>query len=70
MHLDFLAMTLSEIFSSFQDGEEVVDVINQLTELPHWDMIVFTKDWHPNDHISFVTNAHKFNQHVDSLVSQ
>ena len=34
-----------------------------------WDMIVFTKDWHPLEHISFVTNAHRFKQHLDSVVS-
>jgi len=44
-------------------------VINCLTGLEGWDVVVFTKDWHPPDHISFVTNAYKFEQHIDSVVS-
>ena len=47
----------------------MIEIINDLSALPGWDVIVFTKDWHPADHISFVTNACRFNQHADSQVS-
>ena len=47
----------------------MIGVINDLSSLTDWDEIVFTKDWHPADHISFVTNAHKFTQHAESTVS-
>lgn len=32
-------------------GDEVVPVINQL--IPKFDMVVYTRDWHPTNHISF-----------------
>lgn len=39
------------------DGNEIVPVINRLTEREFFDGgILFSKDWHPNDHISFATN--------------
>lgn len=34
-------------------GEEVVLLANQL--LPHFDLIIATKDWHPADHMSFAS---------------
>lgn len=34
-------------------GDEVVPVANQL--LPHYDLAVATKDWHPADHASFAS---------------
>lgn len=33
-------------------GDEVVPIINELME-HHWDLIVASKDWHPEDHGSF-----------------
>ena len=47
----------------------MVELINQLSEISGWDLVVFTMDWHPADHISFVTSAHKFKQHSESKVS-
>lgn len=35
-------------------GDEVVPIINEL--LPKFDLIIFTKDWHPANHISFASN--------------
>ncbi|XP_052278204.1 nicotinamidase-like isoform X2 [Dreissena polymorpha] len=40
-----------------QDGEEVIPVINNLLDTVPFDLIVYTKDWHPEDHISFVENV-------------
>ncbi|XP_076821608.1 nicotinamidase-like [Clavelina lepadiformis] len=66
---DFISGTLAlKDCPAKEDGLEVVDVINELTKLEGWDLVVFTLDWHPQDHISFATNAHKFKQHCDSKV--
>jgi nicotinamidase/pyrazinamidase len=34
-------------------GDEVVPVINRLTEV--FDLVIATQDWHPADHVSFVS---------------
>lgn len=36
------------------NGDEVVSPTNNL--IPHFDCIVQTQDWHPNDHLSFASN--------------
>ena len=36
---------------AIQDGDQVVPVINQL--IPQFDIVVYSRDWHPQDHISF-----------------
>ncbi|OGT45332.1 MAG: nicotinamidase [Gammaproteobacteria bacterium RIFCSPHIGHO2_12_FULL_41_20] len=36
------------------DANAVIPVINQLQ--PYFDLIIATKDWHPQDHTSFATN--------------
>jgi len=44
-------------------GEDVVPLINALRERVSFDYVFFSKDWHPRDHCSFVTNhpgAHPF----------
>lgn len=35
-------------------GETIIPVVNKLQ--PHFDLIVATKDWHPEDHGSFAAN--------------
>lgn len=40
-------------------GEEVVPVINRLIERVPFDLIVYSLDWHPGDHISFYENYNK-----------
>lgn len=35
---------------------EVIPVINELIENPEYDLIVYTKDWHPKEHKSFASN--------------
>jgi nicotinamidase/pyrazinamidase len=42
------------------NGEEIIPVINSL--LPEFDLVVFTKDWHPENHKSFAS------QHPDRKV--
>lgn len=36
------------------EGDKVVPVINDL--LPKFDLIIFTKDWHPQNHFGFASN--------------
>lgn len=36
------------------DGDAVIPLANQLQ--PHFDLIIATKDWHPEDHMSFAAN--------------
>lgn len=41
------------------NGAEVIPVINQLIDTIPFDLIVYTKDWHPDNHISFIDNVKK-----------
>ncbi|CAK7567546.1 MAG: NAD(+) salvage pathway protein [Sporothrix epigloea] len=38
------------------DGRETVTVVNRLLAMPAFTLRVATKDWHPQDHISFASN--------------
>lgn len=40
-----------------QDGSEVIPVINSLIDTVPFGLIVYTKDWHPDNHISFIDNV-------------
>lgn len=40
-------------------AEDIINPIIELIETKPWDSIVFTKDWHPADHISFADTHHK-----------
>lgn len=40
-------------------GDEVLPAINDLLATHAWDLIVATKDWHPDDHCSFAANHGK-----------
>ena len=56
---DFISGTLSlSNCPSKHDGAEIVPLINDLTKKTNFDLTVYTQDWHPTDHISFVDNAH------------
>jgi nicotinamidase/pyrazinamidase len=35
------------------EGDQVIPVVNRLQ--PHFDLVAATRDWHPPDHVSFVT---------------
>ena len=52
-----------------EDGEEVVEIINSILEEFSFDLVVYTIDWHPDDHCSFVTNVHKYPLHESSPVN-
>lgn len=36
------------------EADQIVPIINKL--IPHFDLILATQDWHPQDHVSFATN--------------
>lgn len=66
---DFISGSLSLCnCPSKHDGADVVPKINKLVDLPFWDLVVYSKDWHPPDHISFVSNTHLFHPHVKNTV--
>ncbi|CAF0805183.1 unnamed protein product [Adineta steineri] len=43
---------------SKHNGEEVIPVINQLLDSHKFDVVAYSHDWHPTDHISFFDNLH------------
>lgn len=47
-----------------QNGEEVVPVINGLLNSGHFDVVVYTYDWHPLNHISFFNNIELRSQYL------
>lgn len=46
------------------DGDHIIPVVNKLQK--HFDLIVATKDWHPDDHGSFASN-HEGKQPGDKI---
>jgi len=60
---DFISGTLSlSNCPSKHNGEEVVPVINEILQNHgnNFKKIVYTKDWHPENHISFYENRQKY----------
>lgn len=54
---DFISGSLSLLnCPSKHNGAEVVPVINRLMDTTDFDVIVYSSDWHPSDHISFFDN--------------
>ncbi|CAN8004641.1 unnamed protein product, partial [Ixodes hexagonus] len=67
---DFISGTLSlKNIPAGQDPECIIPVINELTEQLPFDVVVYTFDWHPRDHISFFENKHCRVFHPSSKVS-
>ena len=48
-----------------KDGDKIIPKINSL--LPKFDLVIFTKDWHPKNHISFASQWPN-NKPFDDLV--
>ncbi|KAF2365418.1 Isochorismatase-like [Trinorchestia longiramus] len=44
-------------------GEEVIPPINKMLEEVKFDTVVYTLDWHPSDHVSFIDNVTKRTLH-------
>ncbi|XP_029041447.1 nicotinamidase-like [Osmia bicornis bicornis] len=53
-----------------QDGVDVVEPINRLIRKGHFDNIIYSLDWHPENHISFHENLHLRELHLDSKVTK
>lgn len=51
-----------------QDGADVVEPINYLLKNGLFDKIIYSLDWHPDNHISFYENLHLRELHPDSKV--
>ena len=51
------------------DGGAVVPVINQMLDTAKFDLVVYSCDWHPPDHISFIDCVKQRELHHTSQVS-
>ena len=58
---DFISGTLT-----VPHAEEIIEMINKLTAVKEFDHIIFTQDWHPLNHKSFIT-AHPNNNVFDVI---
>lgn len=64
---DFITGTLTVTnIGDEKDPASIVPVINDLLENVPWEVVVFTYDWHPADHISFVENKECRSFHASS----
>lgn len=69
MQNDFLTGSLAlKDCPAKQDGEKCIGDVNKLTKLDSFDVVVYSLDWHPKDHISFVNNVSNFPRHPNSKV--
>lgn len=67
---DFITGTLSvKNLAENRDPESIVPVINGLVENLPWELVVYSQDWHPADHISFFENKNQHRFHASSKVS-
>ncbi|CAL7939563.1 unnamed protein product [Xylocopa violacea] len=53
-----------------QDGTDVVEPINRLVKNGRFDKIIYSLDWHPDNHISFYENLHLRELHPESEVTK
>lgn len=51
-----------------QDAEEVIQPINNLLKKGRWDKVIYSQDWHPDNHISFFENLATRDLHPESKV--
>ena len=67
---DFISGSLSiSNCPAKHNGEEVVPVINDVLSEAEFDVVVYTLDWHPSNHISFINNVKDRTLHSSSKVS-
>jgi nicotinamidase/pyrazinamidase len=48
---------------SVRGGEEILDRVNELAAAGGFDLVVATRDWHPEDHGSFTENGGEWPRH-------
>ncbi|XP_012528196.1 nicotinamidase isoform X1 [Monomorium pharaonis] len=53
-----------------QEGSEVVEPINRILKDGHWDKVIYTQDWHPENHISFFENLALRELHPKSKITK
>lgn len=53
---------------SNQDGVDVIGPINRLVKFGQFDKIIYSLDWHPENHVGFYENLHLRELHSDSKV--
>ena len=53
---------------SVKDGDQIVPVINKLTKSSMYDLVIFTKDWHPADMEAFASQ-HKGKNVFDTYMN-
>jgi nicotinamidase/pyrazinamidase len=51
-----------------KDGDQIVPVINKLTKLNRYDLVIFTKDWHPFNMDAFASQ-HKGKKPFDTYIN-
>ncbi|CAL1532464.1 unnamed protein product [Lymnaea stagnalis] len=66
---DFITGSLAlKNCSAGQDGAGVIPVINSLLEQDLFDLVIYTYDWHPENHISFIETVDSRKIHPTSKV--
>jgi len=69
MQNDFINGTLAlRKCEDGQEAEEIIEPINQLLKLGHWHKVIYSLDWHPQEHISFFENLAMRQLHPESKV--
>uniref|UniRef100_T1JPC2 nicotinamidase n=1 Tax=Strigamia maritima TaxID=126957 RepID=T1JPC2_STRMM len=54
---DFISGSLSlKNCAAKQDGNDIIPVVNSLLDSVPFDLVVYTYDWHPSNHVSFFEN--------------
>ncbi|XP_067124385.1 nicotinamidase isoform X1 [Centruroides vittatus] len=51
------------------NGEDIIPVINHLIDSIDFNVIIYSLDWHPDDHVSFIENISKRKVDCSSLVT-
>lgn len=49
---------------------QVIEPINKLLDSVEFDAVVYSLDWHPSDHVSFIDNLPQRELHDSSPVSK
>ncbi|ELT95024.1 hypothetical protein CAPTEDRAFT_144642 [Capitella teleta] len=67
---DFISGTMSiSNCPAKQDGNDVIPIINRLLENVNFECVVYSADWHPANHISFIENIKQREIHHTSKVT-
>lgn len=68
---DFIDGTLALRQSGYgQEGLEVLEPINRLLRDGRWDKVMYSLDWHPENHISFFENLAMRELHPESKITK